>query len=656
MIKHIRLFTGLFFLSILAIAQDLSDKTLLSIDNKTYDAGTFMRTFSKNLDIVQDESQKDVDNYLELYIDYRLKLEQAYELGLHEKKSYQKELANYRATLAQGYLTDQKVTEELVQEAYQRMKKELKGSHILVKVGKAASPEDSLKAWNKIQAIKKQLDEGADFGQLARDLSEGPSAKVSGDLGWFSAFRMVYTFENAAYNTPVGSYSDVFRTDYGYHIVKIYEEREARGQVTAAHIMTFDKPGDTEKTAEKRIKDIYNQLQETGRFEELAREFSDDIQTAANGGKLKKFGTGGLNAPAFEEAAFNLKNPGDISSPVKSRYGWHIIKLIEKHPVPSFEKQEVSLRDRIKRSPRARQISDSFLKGLRDYYEVSFDDAVAQQLNELIGSEILDNKWVNDTEKLPQDLQVLSLKNFTYKSTDFFDYIERLQKKNFNSYSSKKEKVNDWYQSFVNDKVSEYYEKNLEQENDEFAFIYNEYKEGLLLFDLMETKIWGKAKEDTLGQKQFYNAHKDNYIWSRRLDVTITQNTSEQVALEVKQMLESGTDLGDIKDAINIENRTRVMISSGVVEDTYHKLPNNFKATMGVSDIYFDEKTGFYKVVRVNEILEPSLKSFEEAKGAVISDYQQQLEKEWMNGLRKGRDIKIYKRVYKKVKRALEKK
>lgn len=650
-----RFFTILLLItSTITIAQELDDKTLITIDSNDYDAGTFMRVYLKNLDIVQDQSQKDIDNYLDLYIDYRLKLIQAYELGLDKGEAYKKELNNYRQSLAQAYLTDTEVTESLVREAYDRKTREVKASHILVKVGPGDAAEDTLRAWNKIHDLKKQLDNGTDFGQLARAQSEGPSAGNEGELGWFNVFKMVYPFENAAFNTPVGKHSDVFRTDFGYHIVKVFEDRPARGEVTVAHIMTFDPRESDEKTAEKRIKEVYKQLVETGKFEELAREFSDDLNSSTRGGKLDRFSTGGLNAPVFEETAFGIPEKGKYSEPFETKFGWHIVKLIEKHPVGTYEELAPSLREKIRKSPRARKITDSFNKGLRDKYKVEQSDKVLSLLVEVVTDSILNNTWEYDPshDSNGQEMFTIGEKSITYG--DFYKSTMQRQKKDFTNFTGKNEKVKSWYHDFIDTSIAAYYDKNLEIENKDFAFIYAEYKEGLLLFDLLETKIWNKAKEDSLGQQNYYNDHKENYQWQRRLDIIMTQNTTEEVAQEVQNLLSQGVDKAVIKEQFNIDGRTKVMISNGIVEETYNRLPDNFEIKVGVSSIYHDKKTGFYKVIQVNEILEPTAKNLEEARGAVINDYQQYLEKEWMSSLRNGRSIKVNKKILKKVKKAIK--
>ena len=645
----------LLFLSASVKAQDLSDKVILSIDGKDYDAGTFMKFYFKNIDIVQDEDQKDVDNYLQLYIDYRLKLQQAYELGLDKEQDHINDIKSTRSSLAQPYLTDNQVTESLVREGYDRGREEVNASHILIKLDRGATATDTLKAWNRIQEIYTELENGAKFGELARAKSEGPSAGNDGNLGWFGAFRMAYEFETAAYETPVKTYSKPFRTDFGYHIVYVNDRRPNPGEITVAHIMTFDKKDADEKTAKSRIEEIYKQLEEGKRFEELAREFSDDANTAPRGGKLNKFGTGGIDQ-TFAEAAFKLKTPEEYSTPVKTPYGWHIIKLLEKHPVKEFEEVKKSLENKIQKSPRSRIITQAFTDRLKDQYGIlktmSLPQVVYKSVNDSL---IMNASYVFDKNGTSNEMNLFNIQEVAFKVKDFLAYLELKQSKDYLSYSSKKEKLDAFYQSFINEKIIEYYDKNLERDNEDFRFLYNEFKEGFLVFDLIETQIWNKADNDSLGQQRYYDAHNENYVWKRRLDIILTQSTSNEVAQQVQKMLREGVSTDSIKARINLDNKTKVIISSGIVEDNYNRLPKDFDIKVGVSKVYHDQGDSFHKVIEVKEIIEPSLKTLDEARGRVINDYKQELEKQWIEGLRDGHKIKIHKKVLKKVKSKIEK-
>ena len=419
--------------------------------------------------------------------------------------------------------------------------------------------------------------------------------------------------------------------------------------------MTFDKKDSASKTAETRIKDIYSQLQEGKSFEELAREFSDDLNSAGNGGKLNRFGTGGLNSPKFEDIALAMDEVGAYTQPFESKYGWHIVKLIEKHPIASFENQEKILIDKIRKSPRSRKITTSFTNKLKKKYGLPASSTLPNAFIAGVSDSILNVKWSFEYKNVDSLKTLTSIKDKKLTQGDFVIYATGRQKKDFKEYPTKEAKLNEFYSEFINDEVISYYDENLERDNSDFAFIYNEFKEGILLFNLMEKNIWDKAKQDTVALKSYYEAHKSNYKWKRRLDINLTQNTTEEVAKEVIKLLQKDMPLDTIKNQFNKDGRTKVLISSGIVEETYNRLPENFKVELGVSKIYKTDSDSFYKVIRVNDILEPSVKTFEEATGAVMNDYQQVLEKEWQENLRTGHDIKVNKSTLKKVKKAIEK-
>jgi peptidyl-prolyl cis-trans isomerase SurA len=349
---------------------------LFTINEKPYHTDEFSRIYKKNLDLVKDDSQKDLNQYLQLFVGYKLKVNKAYKLGLQNGAQYQSELKSYRAQLAKNYFNDTKITEELVGEGYNRLQKEIRASHILILVDENASTEDTLKAYKKIDEISKRAIAGEDFDNLAVQLSEDPSAKENkGDLGYFTAFRMVYPFENAAYNTQKGKISKIIRTRFGYHILKINDIRANRGEITVAHIMILKpKPEETEKNAEKTINEIYKKIQQGEKFEDLAKQFSEDKSSASKGGQLNKFGSGQLSSEEFENTAFSLDKAGDISKPFQSDFGRHIVKLIQKHPVKSIDEMKNELETKIGKDDRSKKITASLNEKLRKKYTFKRDN------------------------------------------------------------------------------------------------------------------------------------------------------------------------------------------------------------------------------------------------------------------------------------------
>ena len=281
---------------------------------------TKSKLFKKIILVVN--NKKSIKDYLDLYINYKLKLAEARSLGYDKKESYLNEYEGYKEQLIKNYLTDKKITEELLQEAYSRKLEEVKAQHILVRFN---SQQDTRSKLNQIQALRNRfLNE--DFETLRKEIHDGQSIFVE-DLGYFSAFKMVYDFENAAYNTAVGEISQPFKTQFGYHVVKVLDKRRSRGKAEVAHIMIANNSKDTTQTPEQRINELHRLLLQGESFESLAKQYSDDKSSAANGGKLKPFASGEINSEIFVDTAFNL-NEGEISTPIQSQFGWHIIKWI----------------------------------------------------------------------------------------------------------------------------------------------------------------------------------------------------------------------------------------------------------------------------------------------------------------------------------------
>ena len=490
-IKH--LFFGLFLsMPLITFAQSIKKEVLFTIDSKPYYTDEFSRIYNKNLDLVKDESQKDLNQYLELFIGYKLKINKAYKLGLQNGDAYKNELATYRTQLAKNYLTDSKVTNELVQEGYNRSLKEVKASHILITVGENATPADTLAAYNKIKGIYQKAVNGEDFGSLAQQYSQDPSAKENkGDLGYFSAFRMVYAFENAAFKTPKGKISNPFRTRFGYHIIKVDDVRDNRGEVTVEHIMVLNPKDDTPAEREKvksKIEDIYKKIQQGENFESLAKQFSEDNSSSSKGGLLTRFGSGQLSSEEFENAAFALTKEHAISAPFQSKYGWHIVKLIEKHPVRSMEEMKTELESKVGKDDRSRLITNSLNDKLRKQFPIKRNDKLYAQLSKAVTNDFYDNKWVVPANSKLYGGSLFSIKDKTVTGNDFFAYVNS-QQKTGNSIKPVGKMVDDLYQKFIDEQLNAYYNDNLEKEFPEFAAVMDEYRDGLLLFDLMEKEI-----------------------------------------------------------------------------------------------------------------------------------------------------------------------
>jgi len=649
-----KLFLGLLLtVTYTGLAQSNTKEVLFTINEKPYFTDEFSRVYKKNLDLVKDESQKDLNQYLDLFIGYKLKVSKAYKLGLQDSPQYQNELKSYRTQLSKNYFNDTKITQELVEEGYNRLQKEIRASHILILADENASPEDTLKAYKKIQDISKKALAGEDFSSLASQYSEDPSAKDNkGDLGFFTAFRMVYAFENAAYNTQKGSISKIIRTRFGYHILKVNDVRDNRGEVTVAHIMILNpKPEDTDQDkAKNTIDDIYSKIQQGEKFEDLAKQFSEDKSSSSKGGVLNKFASGQLSSEAFENVAFSLIKPDEISKPIPSQFGWHIIKLIQKHPVKTIDEMKNELETKIGKDDRSKKIVASLNEKLRKKYTYKKDTKQFALLSKLVTNDFYESKWT-----LPENLKdyTAPLLTITTKKIDgktFLEFIDKQQKSGLTTKPISK-LVDALYDKFLDEQLKAYYDDNLETEFVEFANVMEEYRDGLLLFDLMEKEIWEKAKTDTVGLQKFYNDHKMEHLWKNRVEATILSSTKMDMIKKALALLKKKTEPQKIKEKLNVDTIINVMANTGVFEEGSDALPKATKYEVGISDIFKEGE--YYFVLKVDKLLPAGVKTLEECKGKIINDYQQYLEKGWVDDLKQEFTVKINKDVFEKVKKQL---
>nr|WP_294935731.1 peptidylprolyl isomerase [uncultured Flavobacterium sp.] len=637
-----------------SFAQENKKEVLFTIDEKPFYTDEFARVYKKNLDLVKDDSQKDLNHYLDLFIGYKLKVEKANKLGLQNGMAYQNELKSYRAQLSKNYVTDTKVTKELIDEAYKRSLKEIKASHILFNLDENAEPADTLKVYNQAMDVRKKILDGENFETVATQYSQDQSVKDNkGNLGWFSVFRMVYPFETAAYKTKKGEISMPVRTRFGYHLIKVNDIRDNRGQVTVAHIMILNGQNPVESaTAKTTIDDVYKKLKQGESFESLAQQFSQDKSSSGKGGQLQRFGSGELSSEEFENVAFSLTEKGQLSEPFQSQFGWHIVKLIEKHTIKPLEETDVDFDAKIRKDDRSRLINASLNEKLRKKYTVKREDKAYKKMATLITDKYYKQEWELPANIKEINEKLLTINNEKNVSTAaFLNYAFSQQKANMTVKPISK-LVDKLYGKFVEDQLANYYNDNLEKEFPDFSNIMDEYRDGLLLFDLMEKEIWAKAKTDTLGLKNYYEANKANYVWKDRVDANVFSSTKLDVIKKAEAFLKKKKSIEFIKTELNKSGAVEIMVKTGVFEIGSDALPKHKTFNVGLNDIVHEGN--YYFITQVNKKLDKGPKKLEETRGKVINDYQQYLEMHWVDELKKEFTVKVNQNTFEKVKGQLQ--
>ena len=606
-------------------AQD-QDAVLLTVDGETIMVSEFLRVYNKNLDLVKNESQKDLDSYLKLFTEYQLKLKEAKRLKLDEDPKYQREFLSYKKQLTKNYLSENKVTEDLVKEAYGRNSFDINASHVLVRLDE--SVKDTTSVYDKISSLRKRvLNEG--FDKVKADTHDGITIFVE-DLGYFSAFKMVYDFESVAYNTPVGEVSEPFRTQFGYHVVKVNDKRPSRGTITVAHIMVGLNQKDSLLVPEERINEIYKKLSQGESFDALAKQFSDDKSSAKNGGTLSPFKSGQLSSVKFEDEAFGLLNDGEFSEPFLTDYGWHIVKRISLKPINSYDELKPTLEARVKRDSRSKLINQAMVEELKGRYNIGSNEEAKSYFESLITDDYFSRSWrLPDSFEKDEIIFSINQRDFTYN--EFGRHIMAVQRTYANKARPASEVVEKEYESFFESSILKYREDNLEMENQEFANIVKEYRDGLLLFDLMEKEIWNKAAKDTVGLENYYERNKTKYQWQERVDFVMASSADLDIATKFFKLIKRGKSQEEIENALNNDKEQNVIFTKGVYNTNDNRLPSDFNAKKGVSGVYNHNEA--FHVINVNEILPAGTKTLKEAKGMVINDYQNEIETNWVKSL-----------------------
>jgi peptidyl-prolyl cis-trans isomerase SurA len=616
-----------------------SQQTVLTIDGETVSLEEFETIFKKNnRDSVITPAS--LDEYMKLYINFRLKVAEAKKLGLDTVAKFKNELAGYRTQLARPYLVDASMLDGLVQEGYNRLKEEVHGYHILVKCDPSAAPSDTARAYQKILQLRNEVLAGkTSFEEIAKRSSEDPSAKDNGgDLGYFTAFQMVYPFETAAYQTKKGEVSMPVRTKYGFHIVKVTDRRAARGEIRVAHIMVRDKSEDTNYSKSK-IDEVYNKLKAGEKtFEELAGQYSEDGSSAKKGGELPWFGINKM-VMEFEDSSFALKHNGDISKPFRTSYGWHIVKRLDYKPLASYEQLEKEIRGKVQKDSRAEKTKNAFLNKLKTEYGYAQNDVLLEKLIAAADSNVFNGQW-KPKKKLTKG-SLITLNSQTIKGSDFVQYLNK--KKSNRNKVSPFDYVSNEFKNFSNEQVLKFEDSQLESKYPAFRMLMNEYRDGILLFELTDQKVWSKAVKDTAGLRVFHEQRKNNYLWPDRAQIAVFTCENANYSKTVREMLSSGDyPIEAIESEINLDNQQHVMYDTGIYSEEDRPLLKmmDWKGNGKMNDKDLDVN-GKFVVIKVIDFIPAGPKKLTEARGLITSDYQNYLEESWIESLKKDKEGKI---------------
>ncbi|MBN1133217.1 MAG: peptidylprolyl isomerase [Bacteroidales bacterium] len=616
---------------------------LLTLGDEEVTLGEFERIYNKNNNENSLNRQKP-EEYLQLFINFKLKVLEAESLGMDTTRKFIDELSGYRSQLAKPYLTDTTIRDAMVREAYERSKVDINASHILIKIDPKSPPEDTLIKYNKAMEIRQRIINGEPFEKVARATSEDASVRNNGgNLNYFTVFSMIYPFETAAYNTPVGGVSMPVRTDFGYHIIKVHDRRPARGQVKVAHIF-IRLPDGTDETAKteawKRASMVYDSLEAGTDFAELAARYSDDPNSARQGGELPWFGTGRM-IPEFENACFGIDNIGDYTKPIKTFYGWHIIKLLDRKTIGSFKEMKPELLEKTNRGDRASHKSHLFIEKLKQDYNYTLNDRALSYVVSQLDTSVFEGKWTVP-ESFGRDMLLFTIGDKQVTTGDFARYIKEQQSRR-RAYSLRVY-ADEMLKEYSESVIMKYEEEQLPEKYPEFRHIVEEYHDGILLFDIMDERVWSKAVKDTAGLEQFHSNHLNDYMWGQRADAVIVSCDStvnlEKARKAYRKIIKGRWDEEDFNRKF-CQNDTLPCITfvTLLVEEGENEHVDKLNMKVGIGNNFRDGENTAFVVVR--DIRDPEPRKLNEARGQITSDYQNELEMKWIEELRKKYPVKV---------------
>lgn len=609
---------------------------LMSIAGEEVTLPEYERIYKKNNNEASLNKQTP-EEYLDLFINFKLKVMEAESLGMDTTTKFINELEGYREQLAKPYLMDEETREVLIREAYERAKFDVNASHILIKMPDKPTPEDTLAAYKKILEIRNRIIGGEDFETVARATSDdGSVGQNGGSLGYFTVFSMIYSFESVAYNTPIGEISMPFQSSYGYHILRVNDKRPARGHIKVAHVFVRTPPEMDVKQKEDafiKIQMVYDSLQLGADFALMATRYSEDPTSSKSGGEIPWFGTGRM-IPEFEDAAYGIENKGEYTVPFKSFYGWHIVKLMDRKEIGSYEDMLPDLQEKANRGDRMQYQTDRYVEKLKiDNGYTEFPEGL-EKVYAAMDSSLLLGKWAGGgitTDSSP----LVQVGKKTISIGEFAAYIMdkqlRGKSRHIQSY------VDEFYAQFTRQEVIAYEESILPEKYPEFRYIYEEYHDGILLFDIMDQNVWSKAVTDTTGLEAFHESHKKDYMWGERYEAMIlTCNEDSDLAgirKAKKKIIKGRLDQDALNQAycasdtvpcISLEN---ILVEAGVNEqvDALNGMP-------GIGAVSNTDGTSTFVILK--KVRAPEAKKLDEARGQITSDYQTYLEKQWIEELK----------------------
>jgi peptidyl-prolyl cis-trans isomerase SurA len=638
--------------------QSTGQEILLTVNGEGVTADQFLWSFEKNRAM---DPETDIEEYLDLYINFRLKVAAAKEAGIDKREEFKKELEGYRKQLARNYLTDTSVRNDLLKKAYDRYLEEIRVLHILIAAEPDAPPEDTVIAWQKAINMRGRIRLGEPFESVARGASDDPNVSYNGgDLGYITVFQTPRSFEDAIYSMKPGQLSRPVRTAAGYHIIKVEARRKSEGRIKVSHIMKAvppEAPDNQAREAKKAIDSLHAiALRGETDFSELAKRYSDDSGSAMNGGELPWFGAGEM-VPEFTDVAFSLLRNGEISDPFKTRFGWHIVKRTDKEPPLSFEQAREILGSKLNQSYLLSLSRKSFGNRLRKEYNYKVNNEVVNWLYSIADSTFRSGSQNHRESGAPGDW-VFSFADVKITTSEFLRKASDLASQI--STDNPKEFIDTIIENYSYEQLISYEDSRLEEKYPEFRYLVNEFHDGMLLFEISDSIVWSRAEKDSTELM--------NYFESRQEEFTIPESATGiiySIALEsgkksirkLTRAIRRGESDQDVIEAVNrfavAGTDTLITTTMGTWQKGDNSIVENVKWSKGYHQFTDDN---FHYLIWFSHFNEETVIPFEEAREKITGDYTELLGERWMEQLRSKYNVTVNRNLLNSIRQNREEK
>lgn len=627
----------------LAVAQEKKD-VLVVVGTISIDKEEFLQLMAKERDgegPANSLTRKEFEENFESFLTYKLKVIEAESIKLDQLEEFNLEFSSIKESLIAPYLIKNSIEEGEVKKVYARLQEIVRAKHILFQFPPNPKKEDSIAVLQLALKVKAELENGGDFGALATNYSDDPSAKINkGDLGYFTGLQMVQQFEEAAYTLPVGSISDPILTDFGYHIIQVSGRQANPGEVQVSHILVrFDSENPSqEENARRKISDIYAEIQkENTIWEEIVQAYSEDLATKSGGGMLPWFGVGTM-IPEFEMAGFSLTEVGEVSPPIKTPYGYHILRLEGKRGLQPYEELEQSIRSKILRNSKTGMIQSQVIAIQKSRYGFQENEVGISTIAGTVNATDIISFGTAIQEKNLGSTELFKANNSSYTVGDLVNFMQsrEVTPKGIGNFFEL------WLAKFIEVTLAKTEEADLEKNNKAFQMLLKEYRDGILLFSLTNQEVWQKGLNDTVGQQAFFEKNSQNYQWKSRVQAYLAKvNDASKLEIARKFLQNKGFDTTSFA-AFEADYRSNYpdayATESGTFEYESHPILSKVDLTKPYQELVID---GISYVLVLGKIYPPGPRKFEEARGMIIRDYQKFLDQSLTQRLKEKYPIQI---------------